>query len=450
MAFSPDRVAGSSETVTISKELFDRLLAKLDQSQRASTDLSLEIRNLLSHSSTTRSDVENGQYQSMYPTQILPHPRGNGESRPRNEPIAGIHTQNELTGQTIHVGGNSVPAFVMEYGSHLEGLLGTSILPAFGLDNESATYPFVGLSDLRQGRLGRVNDLCKTLPAEADLDRYFKPFRDISGVVHPAMANIDKFESELLQFHIARSEAYSQPSLDGGITEQSVYGKSLAWTGLLFATLASGCQCIDPGKEMDLTSRVFVCCSFECLRLTNFLSNPSLETIQTLLILGNVISNTMNAGVAWSLLGLTTRLAQVLGLHRESRASTPQAVKDEKKKVLWAIMWQESLLSITFDRVPSSTSLDMPDSTNLPYDSYADGGAWSYAGCMYQVCKVGLSIVQERRELRDPLETLARMSKYEIELRQIMSNAAGHLKSSSLCISLREQLQHWALYLHTS
>jgi hypothetical protein len=446
MTLSPDHGVGSSEMVTISRELFDRLLAKLDHSQRVSSDLSSEIRNLINNSSTTRPGVENGQYQSVYQTNAS----GNGESRPRSDTIAGIHTKNELTGQTVHVGGNSVPAFVMEYGSHLEELLGTSILPAFALDNESATYPFVGLSDLRQGRLSRVLELCKTLPAEADLDRYFKPFRDISGVVHPAMANVDKFEAELLQFHIARTEAYSQRDPDAGITEQTLYGKSLPWIALLFATLASGCQCIDPGKEMDLTSRVFICCSFECLRLTNFLSNPSLETIQTLLIMGNVISNTMNAGVAWSLLGLTTRLAQVLGLHRECHASTPQVVKDEKKKVLWAIMWQESLLSITFDRVPSSTSLDLPDPTVMPYDSYADGGAWSYAGCMYQVCKVGLSIVQERREPRDALDTLSRMTKYESELRQVMANAAGHLKSSSLCMSFREQLQHWALYLHTS
>ena len=31
-----------------------------------------------------------------------------------------------------------------------------------------------------------------------------------------------------------------------------------------------------------------------------------------------------------------------------------------------------------------------------------------------------------------------------------MGNAAGHLKSSSLCMTFREQLEHWALYLHIS
>jgi len=46
-----------------------------------------------------------------------------------------------------------------------------------------------------------------------------------------------------------------------------------------------------------------VCCAYECLRIINYLSHSTLVDIQTLLILGNVISNNMNAGVAWSFLG---------------------------------------------------------------------------------------------------------------------------------------------------
>ena len=47
-----------------------------------------------------------------------------------------------------------------------------------------------------------------------------------------------------------------------------------------------------------------VCCAYECLRIVNYLSHATLVDIQTLLILGNVLSNNMNAGVAWSLLGI--------------------------------------------------------------------------------------------------------------------------------------------------
>jgi hypothetical protein len=114
------------------------------------------------------------------------------------------------------------------------------------------------------------------------------------------------------------------------------------------------------------------------------------------------------------------------------------------------MMWQESLLSITFDRAPASAAIFFTDSKALPYDSYMPDGTFSYAGCMYQVTKVGLELLQDRRKPRSTGDMLQRMQQYEQELRHIMGNAAAHLKSSQHCQSLQEQLQHWALYLHTS
>ncbi|KIV98609.1 uncharacterized protein PV09_09602 [Verruconis gallopava] len=449
LGFSPEKLMG--DTVTMPRDSFEKLMAKLEHFQRSTSDLNAEIRGLINVASVSSTDLRQESGASG-PSHFNGNALSAGNAKEDSNLLLfdGIHSKNELTGQTVHVGGNSVPAFVMQYSSQLEDLLGTNVLPAFGLENESATYPFVSLSDLRQGRLARVIEMCKTLPPEQDIDRYFSSFRDISGVVYPAVANIEKFESELFEFHLARAEALSHP-VPYGIDEQSAYGKKLNWIGLLFATLASGCQCTDVSvKELDLASRVFVCCSFECLRMTNFLSNPSLETIQTLLVLGNVISNTMNAGVAWSLLGMTTRLAQVLGLHRPCRESIPQNLKDDRCKIAWTMMWQESLLSITFDRAPASASIFYTEGKGLPYDSYAADGSFSYAGCMYQVTKVGLELLQDRGIPRSTNDMLHRMQHYEQLLRQIMSNAAAHLKSSQHCQSLQEQLQHWALYLHTS
>ena len=53
----------------------------------------------------------------------------------------------------------------------------------------------------------------------------------------------------------------------------------------------------------DANMSFVVCCAYECLRIVNYLSCCQLDDIQNLLVLGNVISNSMNAGVAWSLLG---------------------------------------------------------------------------------------------------------------------------------------------------
>ncbi len=37
--------------------------------------------------------------------------------------------------------------------------------------------------------------------------------------------------------------------------------------------------------------------------MVNYLGNPTVEGIQALLALGSVLSNAMNAGAAWSLVG---------------------------------------------------------------------------------------------------------------------------------------------------
>jgi hypothetical protein len=76
-----------------------------------------------------------------------------------------------------------------------------------------------------------------------------------------------------------------------------------------------------------------VCCAYECLRIINYLSRATSTDIQTLLILGNVISNNMNAGVAWSLLGLTIRLAQTLGLHYGPASSDPSVAQTNRSKI---------------------------------------------------------------------------------------------------------------------
>lgn len=253
-------------------------------------------------------------------------------------------------------------------------------------------------------------------------------------------------ESDLLLFLINRA---SSANLQGGtgISEEQIYGKNLHWIGLLFAILASGCQCSTLArKERELTSQVYVCCSFECLRFTNFLSHATLENIQTLLILGNVISNNMNAGVAWSLMGLTVRLSQTLGLHRTCPPSTPLHIMLSRSKVWWALLWQDSLLSISYDRASSTTTIDH----TIPFSPHTASGTRTYVESMYRLCKVGLDIVRERQRPQNSHDALMRITEHRNELQEIMVDAADYLKDSRRCRSMRDQLEHWALYLHIS
>lgn len=171
----------------------------------------------------------------------------------------------------------------------------------------------------------------------------FYYYKDISGAIYPVLEDITEFENTLellLQTRISMGGEYRADADES----QKPFGVSLAYLGLLFAVLASGCQSSDYGsKERELTSQVYgkslrrtsdhgqfliiatVCCSYQCLRMTNFLSQPTIEAIQTLLVIGNVLSYNMNPGISYVLLGMTLRMGLALGLHVESsRFSTAE------------------------------------------------------------------------------------------------------------------------------
>jgi hypothetical protein len=101
----------------------------------------------------------------------------------------------------------------------------------------------------------------------------------------------------------------------------------LPFLSLLFAVLASGCQLSDlPSADRELTSWIYgtfakegkgstvgphfrvltiavVSCAYQCLRMLNYVSQPTVEVIQILLIISNVLSYNMNAGASYTLLG---------------------------------------------------------------------------------------------------------------------------------------------------
>jgi hypothetical protein len=80
----------------------------------------------------------------------------------------GIHAANTLGKGTVHLGSRSVLAYILHNKSgsdQLQALLEGGILPKLGLDNESATYPFVDLwsSDMSTFDFSAV---CSALPTD--------------------------------------------------------------------------------------------------------------------------------------------------------------------------------------------------------------------------------------------------------------------------------------------
>lgn len=58
--------------------------------------------------------------------------------------------------------------------------------------------------------------------------------------------------------------------------------------------------------EREAANYLKVSCAYQCLRNGNFLSQPSMEAVQTLLIIGDVLSYNMNPGIAYVTFGRST------------------------------------------------------------------------------------------------------------------------------------------------
>jgi len=69
---------------------------------------------------------------------------------------------------------------------------------------------------------------------------------------------------------------------------------------------------------------------------------------------------------------------------------------------------------------------------------------------MKRLCKLGLDIVQERSHAPDFQRELSLIIKHRDELSGTMKQASHHLKEVTACRSMKDHLEYWNLYLHSS
>lgn len=252
--------------VTISQADFSSLLRKLDGLESNIEDLRRELR-AVNNAAVPRLDgsgpstpIVNGRYAFDGPKNELPI---------SSAALPGFHTKNSLTGQTVYIGGSSVPALVMALGQgsrdelNIKDVLGKSILPLFGLDNETATYPFVDLWGLANGWSAKAMQLAKAIPSDSQCLNFLQYYRELGHVIYPGLADIVGFERDLTSFLTTRANyteltGQDDNELPPGVNEQALFEKDYNWIGLLFAVLSSGCQSSNlPRKERELTSQVY-------------------------------------------------------------------------------------------------------------------------------------------------------------------------------------------------
>lgn len=165
-----------------------------------------------------------------------------------------------------------------------------------------------------------------------------------------------------------------------------------------------------------------------------------------MLVLCHVISNNMNAGTSWNLIGLTARLAQSIGLHQECPPEMPAPMRAVRSKIWWTLMQQDSLLSITYDRASFTALVDHSAMANPR--NHID--ITPFHSAMLRVCKVGLDVVRDRSKPMSSRDRFSRIAANYDEIQTVLREVADHLRDSRRCRSMRESVEHWALYLHVS
>lgn len=146
--------AAGNGRVSIAREEWDNVRNRLREMEKTITNLRVGL---------DRAEEGNG---SVLETGSVQSGDASTRSKGASPEREGIHAANTLGEGTVHLGSRSVLAYILNNKSgsdQLQTLLEGGILPKLGLDNESATYPFVDLwsSDMSTFDISAV---CSALP----------------------------------------------------------------------------------------------------------------------------------------------------------------------------------------------------------------------------------------------------------------------------------------------
>ncbi|KAF7926207.1 uncharacterized protein EAE98_006502 [Botrytis deweyae] len=353
-------------------------------------------------------------------------------------------TEEDDPNESRYLGQNSIAAFLSEEaqigsspGEGEHDVIRKDIMPILGLQISTAPYPFMSKEHMDKIR----HDIAMALPSDKDVLKSFQIYKQIVQPFWGLLIDIDDFETKLCIYLEDRASSAKSKN-------PNQKGVSSAWLGMLFAVLAVSSNYAETTYHRRVAaSQSFVQTSFHCLRLSNFLIRPSLDSLQALLILGFVLANDMKAEASWALIGLTCRLAQALGLHRgpnESGRFTSSEDNDlPRRKLWWTIVWQDSLLSLSFDRSP----IAVITRCKVPLSPIALTEGFTYTEAMYHLCQRVLDFVKNDSVSEPDYNQIIANS---VDVENIRQRVLPALRIKDKCRTVQDRLQYFALRLHTS
>ncbi|KAE8151174.1 fungal-specific transcription factor [Aspergillus avenaceus] len=427
---APEDAAAPSDTVTISQIEWDEVNSKMRAMEQILTSLNSLFQG---HSAPRPTDPCSDQSVTV------------DSKSPASQ---GIYGSNGLRPGSIHIGSKSALVDILDKSKGFDGtaeaLPKEDLLAELAMENEAASYPFVDLwsSDPYTFNIAGV---CDVLPEDEQCRVFFQCYKNIGAVLYPVLPDIVKFEADMHRLLEGRQKAAGvyKPDVNGLVKP---FGLSLPFLSLLFAVLASGCQLSDKSvKERELTSWVYGV--FDLLLLTGMSSraHQSVEVIQILLIISNVLSYNMNAGASYTLLGMTERMCMSLGLHVETPGFSPHTTA-ARRRVWWAMAFQNSHFSLAYDR-PSITMISQPE---IPYDRKSMPGHRSYFETLCRIISVVLEMLRGLMLSHHSHLRYNEIREYKQRIERILADTTPHLRHAEHCVTLVDHIERTELRLHSS
>ncbi|KAK9783578.1 hypothetical protein SCAR479_00137 [Seiridium cardinale] len=278
-----------------------------------------------------------------------------------------------------------------------------------------------------------------SLPSNQDMVSLFEIYQLRYHPFHMVTYDIDGIQRKLCTLINNRRQSVASRASSGQV--------DLRWVCLLHAIFAAGAQSSDLPLERRLSlSQRHTQQAFDLLRTYKFLETPFKEALQTLLLLSYVLQNDMKPQAAWVLQGSTVRLALCLGIHKQPSQSRNLSISPNEAKLLrLAIVWQDTLVSLMFDRPPASHDFNFrEDLPALHHDAVS--GTMTYCQAINWISHLGLRYL--------PCHSSTTFSTSEgptlvwQDLKLIEANALPHLKDVQACNTIQEIQEYHSFRLH--
>lgn len=159
------------------------------------------------------------------------------------------------------------------------------------------------------------------------------------------------------QFHADYEHFWSLPDTDK-------YGADPGMLALHFVVYAMGTQFIQMPSELERSqlAEFYVSAGHQALRISAYLSRPSIRAVQALVLINYFLMNDNKASDAWAFGGVLTSQACAMGLHRDPDIIVPRASpmeKQQRRKLWQAVFLQDTFLTVLLKLPPRTTFNDV-------------------------------------------------------------------------------------------